>query len=280
MRVWIQVIAHLPSVPDDWSMWAEAFGRFGIDGTVQTDDPLTISGYVCVEMRVDVSELSTELRSLGASSVTTVEVPEEDWAESWKQYFHTQKIGDRLVVCPSWETRAPEGDEIVLVLDPGQAFGTGDHASTRLCLEVMQRMPLANSSVADIGCGSGILSVFAMLCGAAKADAVDLDPVSLAVTRANAEKNGVAISVFEGEGFSPLPAGQYDAVLSNIISAVLISLAPEAAKRVTAGGCWLVSGIIVDNWPDVERSIEAQGFELAEVESDGEWIAALFSRSV
>ncbi|MCH7905158.1 MAG: 50S ribosomal protein L11 methyltransferase [Armatimonadetes bacterium] len=278
MKIWTQVIAHLPSIPDDWSIWAERFGRFGIQGTVQTDEPPTISGYVCEEMKVDVSALSDELRSLGAAKVSTIEVSDEDWAESWKQFFRPHKIGDRLTVCPSWETYAAEGDEIVLVLDPGQAFGTGDHASTRMCLEIMQRMEIADRSVADIGCGSGILSVFAMQTGAAKVDAVDIDPVSVAATRENALKNGVAVTVYEGDGFSPLPDAGYEVVLANIISEALIHLAPEAKQRVSAGGHWLVSGIIAENWPDVERSATVHGFELVEVERDGEWVAALFRR--
>lgn len=278
MKIWTQVIAHLPRIPDDWSIWAERFGRFGIQGTVQTDEPPTISGYVCEEMEVDISALSEGLRSLGATKVTTLDVPDEEWAESWKQFFHHQKIGDRLVVSPSWEAYEQVGDEIVMVLDPGQAFGTGDHASTRMCLEIMQRMEIADRSVADIGCGSGILSVFAMQIGAAKADAVDIDPIAVAATRENALKNGVAVSAYEGDGFSPLPDAQYEVALANIISDALVSLAPEAARRLCAGGHWLVSGIIAENWPVVERAAKAQGFELVEVATDDEWVAALFRR--
>lgn len=273
---WLEVKACLPADPEDWALWVEVFRRHGVEGTVQTDDPPTLAGYLS-EADPRSQGLAEDLAALGAN-VALATIPEVDWAEAWKQFFVPGRIGRRLVVRPTWEQAELMPDDLEIVLDPGQAFGTGDHPTTRLCLELLESRGCAGLRVADIGCGSGILSVAAAKLGAASVEAVDVDPPACAAARANAEANGVAVRVEEGEGFDPLGPGSYDLVLSNIISAALIRLAPEAAARVAPGGAWIVSGIIEANWPDVRAAAERAGFRLDEMREEDGWIAARFLR--
>ncbi len=279
MKVWTEVKAFLPDTPEDWSRWAEVFNRHGLPGTAQTDDPPTMSGYLAPGQSDRLRDLREELLAFGAVTVDERQVPEEDWAESWKQFFKPRRVGKRIVIRPSWEEYDSEGDDIVVVLDPGQAFGTGDHPTTRGCLVLLEQLDLRGMSVADIGCGSGVLSVAAMLLGARSAVAVDLDPPSVDATNDNAARNGVLVQGTLGAGFDPLQVeATYDIVLSNIISAALIALAHEAARRVRPGGRWIVSGIIQSNWPDVQAAAARQGFKLEQEIREDEWVAASFLR--
>jgi ribosomal protein L11 methyltransferase len=183
------------------------------------------------------------------------------------------------VVRPTWEDYESQPDDIVLVLDPGQAFGTGDHPTTRNCLVLLEGTPLQGKEIADIGCGSGILAIAAGQLGASLIHAVDVEGPSVAATAENAERNGVTLVVERGLGFDPLPAEQtYDVVVSNILSAALIALAPEVSRRLRTPGVWIVSGIIQANWPDVRTAAERYGFRLDETREEGEWVTARFVR--
>ncbi|MBX7131731.1 MAG: 50S ribosomal protein L11 methyltransferase [Fimbriimonadaceae bacterium] len=284
MTRWIQVTAVLERAPEDWAVLCDVFDRHGIPGTVQTDQPPTLSGYLVdsadSEGKVDL--LRADLLQFGAKEVTETVVPDEDWAESWKQFFKPREIGERFLVRPTWEEPPAVSDRLEIVLDPGQAFGTGDHPTTRLCLELMERVWKGldlRPEVADIGCGSGILTVAACLLGCKSAVGVDIDAVSVNSAKENGERNAVAFEVFEGTGFDPLPAdASYDVVLSNIISAALIALAPEASRRVRIGGFWIVSGIIEGNWKDVEAAAVRNGFAFTDFQQEGDWVAATFLR--
>ncbi|MBX3112870.1 MAG: 50S ribosomal protein L11 methyltransferase [Fimbriimonadaceae bacterium] len=279
MKAWTEVRATLPDEPEDWSLWAEVFTRHGVDGTVQTDTPPTISGYLAPGREDELGPLRAELESFGAVSVADRLVPEEDWAESWKQFFRPRRVGRRLVVRPSWEDYEAGDGDVVIVLDPGQAFGTGDHPTTRGCLEILESLSPQGLAVADIGCGSGVLSVAAMLLGAKSVVAVDVDPPSVTATLENAVRNGVTVDARQGLGFDPLPNDStYDLVLSNIISAALMALAPEAARRTRPGGHWVVSGVIESNWPAVREAATRQGFTLETTIQENEWLAASFRR--
>ncbi|MBS1709661.1 MAG: 50S ribosomal protein L11 methyltransferase [Armatimonadetes bacterium] len=279
MKAWTEVKAYLPGEPDDWSMWAEVFARHGVNGTVQTDTPPTISGYLAPGCESGLVPLKEELFSFGAMTVENRLVPEEDWAESWKQFFKPRRIGKHLVVRPSWEEFDSTPEDVVIVLDPGQAFGTGDHPTTRGCLEILEEVGATGLEIADIGCGSGVLSVAAMLLGAKSAVAVDVDPPSVEATQENAARNGVQVDARLGLGFDPLPPdATYDLVLSNIISAALIALAPEASRRVRPGGRWVVSGVIEANWPSVQEAAARHGFTLEKTFQENDWLAASFLR--
>jgi len=199
-------------------------------------------------------------------------IEETNWAEAWKVYFKPRRVGKRIIVCPSWEQVDVGPDEILLELDPGQAFGTGDHPTTRLMLEFAEEYVRPGDRVFDVGCGSGILSVAALKLGALHVMAVDLDLPSVLATRANLERNHVEAGVAQAEGFSGL-RGEADVVLTNIISATLVRLAPQAAAHVGPGGIWLTSGIIEANADAVRQAIAKAGLTLIEERSEGEWVA-------
>ena len=274
MKTWLKVTALLPSEPEDWSVWAERFSRHGLDGTVQTDEPPTMSAYLPPGEEGELPALSLDLTASGAR-VETEEVEETDWSEAWKQFFKPLCVGAGLWIRPSWEDAEVPDGRTEIVLDPGQAFGTGDHPTTRLCLQLIERLELRGARFADVGCGSGVLAITVAKLGATEVHAVDVDGVSVAAARENAARNDVRIVVYEGVGFDPLPEGAYDAAVSNIISAAVIGLAPSASLRVARGGAWIVSGVIAPNWPDVLAAVTECGFRVEEKTEEGDWIAAL-----
>lgn len=279
MSSWIQVTAVFVEPPADWSVFVDAFDRLGCPGSQIEDAPARITGYLTdvTGANSQANALEAELLRLGASSVERSVVQDENWAELWKVHFKPRRIGRRLVIRPTWEEFNAEPDDVVIVLDPGQAFGTGDHPTTRLCLELLEQLDLKGKSVADIGCGSGILAIAAAKLGAANVVASDLDPLAVEVTKENMLRNGVEFPVGSEEGFAMLskPA---DVVVSNIISATLIRLAPSAAEIVAPGGWWLVSGIYQTNWPDVRAAAERAGFTFESEQREDDWVAASFRR--
>lgn len=279
---WIEIAAEFDPAPADWSILVDMLFELGCPNTVQTDSPPAIVASVIEvpgsEERVE--GIASALRTGGAKAVHTKVVPDEDWAEVWKQYFHPRRIGKRFWIQPTWEPAAAKPGDIVISLDPGQAFGTGDHPTTRLCLELLERLDPKGQKVADIGCGSGILSIGASLLGASQVSAVDIDPVSVEVAKQNAELNGVRFEAVAGEGIVALDnreeTSSWDVVLSNIISATLVAIAPDVAARLSARGAWIVSGIITQNWEVVEWAADNAGFTLAERLDEDGWVAATF----
>lgn len=279
MKYWTVVTAILHEVPEDWAVYADAFDEFGAPGTVQQDSPPTLSAYYYEPDTAQLEELRQELLRRSAKEVVIGQIEEEDWSETWKQFFKPIRIGSRLVICPVWDEWDALPTDKIIWLDPGQAFGTGDHPTTRMMLALMDESECENKEIADIGCGSGILSVGAMLLGAKSVVGVDVEKQSVESSIENAARNGVQGEFFLGTGYDPLPAdAQYDGVVSNIISAALIKLAGQTATRVRPGGFWIVSGIIESNWPDVLEAAKRAGFSLEKRITELEWTAAKFRR--
>lgn len=278
---WIEVVAYFDQAPQDWSPYIDVFGQFGCENTLQTDTPPTLGAAVVeVDGSAQVVEaLKTALLEAGVPRVESRPLVEENWEENWKQFFKPRRVGQRFLVRPTWEeVELGEGD-VEIVLDPGQAFGTGDHPTTRMCLELLDEFMQADQKVADIGCGSGILSVGAAKLGAARVVAIDIDPISVEVSKENAKLNGVEFEALAGAGVQVLPpaseeSAKYDLVISNIISATLISVAREIAQVVRKDGFWIVSGIIEANWPDVKEAAERAGFRLEKQLQEDDWIGA------
>ncbi len=280
---WIEVKASLSAPPEDWAPWIETFRGFGCENTLQSERPASLTGCVTNTPGAEahVRRLKEALLAQGASLVETRIVAEENWTELWKQYFTVRRVGERFVIHPTWEAYEPEAGDLVIALDPGQAFGTGDHPTTRMCLELLERADLAGRTVADVGCGSGILSVGAVRLGAAEVLAVDLDPIAVEVAQANAALNGVSFRCLVGDGLSELarPDGQgWDRIVSNIISAVLIGIAAQVPPLLAPGGLWIVSGIIEANWPLVEDAARSAGFTIREVLREDGWVSATLQR--
>ncbi|MDH4334720.1 MAG: 50S ribosomal protein L11 methyltransferase [Chloroflexota bacterium] len=218
------------------------------------------------------------LRPVGELRVRSVE--ESDWAEAWKRDYRPQRIG-RVVIVPSWLEEPIAPQEVALRLDPGMAFGTGLHPTTRGCLALLQAITPMPSRVLDVGSGSGILALAALRLGAQRADCLDTDPVAVEATLANAAANGLADQVIATAGtLSSQPAGEpYPLVLANLVAAVLIELAEPLARHVAPGGTLLASGIIEGRADEVLAALASAGFVVDERLDDGEWVSLRMIRA-
>ena len=197
---------------------------------------------------------------------------EEDWAEGWKQHWHVQHLGRRLVIRPSWLAYDPEPGEIVLDIDPKQAFGTGTHATTRLALALLEDNLRPGESVQDVGCGTGVLSVAARKLGAGAIRAVDNDSVAVVTTRDNLERNGIREDVEVLQADRPMP-WHADVVVANILADVLIDLAPELARD--TGRLLILSGIIRRRVADVAAAFEVRGMRVHSTLVEDDWEAVV-----
>jgi ribosomal protein L11 methyltransferase len=205
-------------------------------------------------------------------------VEEEDWANAWKEHFHPLKIG-RVVVRPSWRDWNAAPDEVVVTLDPGMAFGTGLHPTTRLTLAALQDRVRPGMKVLDLGTGSGLLAIAAALLGAT-VTALDISEVAVDVARRNVAANSVADRVQVGLGsIDTVTDERYDLVLANIIASVLIELAHALAAALEPRGALLASGIIQERADTLRRAFAAAGLTLSEQESEGDWWLFVAHRS-
>ncbi len=195
----------------------------------------------------------------------------DDWRDAYKQYFKVTPLGARLVIRPSWEPYTPAAHEVVVTVDPGRAFGTGTHESTRLVMKALDQLVRGGERVLDVGCGTGILAICALALGAAHAECIDVDPDAVAVTRENAEINGVAARVRASTTPIERMDGHYDLVLANIQASVLVPLAPALAARLAPGGLLLLSGILAGQEAEVAAAYPR--FRLEETAKEGDWIA-------
>lgn len=223
-------------------------------------------------------------------------VAEEDWANAWKEHYHVLHLGARTVIKPSWREYTPAADEVVVELDPGMAFGTGLHPTTRGCLLLLEQSLRPGDRVLDVGTGSGILALAALKLGAAHVLALDVSDVAVAAARANAAANGVAermevrhatLRGAAGEPYLPLPAGlptlgdeigTFDLVLANIIARVIADLAPALLRAVRPGGTLIASGIIAPRLDEAEAPLRAAGLSDIRREQEGDWITLIGTR--
>lgn len=211
---------------------------------------------------------------IGLGEVAAIEVNEDDWSSSWKQYYKPAKIGDRVVVKPTWEDYEAEPGDIVIELDPGMAFGTGTHETTIMCVRELECYVNNSSTVFDIGCGSGILTIAAAKLGAKKVVGVDLDIVAVEVSRQNIELNKVEdiASVMLGNLMNTI-VDKADVIVANIIADVIILLSEDIKDFLAGNGVFIASGIILDKIEAVREAMEKNGLEVIKIESMGEWAA-------
>ncbi|MDS1029442.1 50S ribosomal protein L11 methyltransferase [Bacillota bacterium LX-D] len=210
------------------------------------------------------------------AEVSLAEIAEEDWANSWKTYYKPEKIGNRIVIVPSWENYSADEEDLIVKLDPGMAFGTGNHPTTALCIKFLEKYLQPGASVIDVGTGSGVLSIVAAKLGAGKVVAVDADTLAVQVAQQNVLENKVEQQV--ETKYSDLLAGveeQADFIVANIIADVIILLTPQAKSKLKKGGFFLVSGIILDRWPDVHEVLTKSGFQVIERRQENDWVTAL-----
>ena len=274
---WICLRADFANPVDDMSALHEVFAEHGLEATVEHDDPCGMSAYFCEEPDSNerVARLGEALMKFGAERVVVEEVEEEDWSESWKQFFKPRPVGKGFLVKPTWEA-IESTDRIVIELDPVQAFGTGEHATTQLCLSMLEESVGEGDTVIDVGCGSGILSIAAAKLGA-EVFATEVDPPAAAVTIENAKINRVRLEVAVSDEI-PESFPQADVLVSNLVSATLINLAADVARHVKSGGVWIASGIIPQNTADVIAAAESAGFSLVSRREDGGWVCLLLRR--
>ena len=209
-----------------------------------------------IQMGIDTHPAKVTLRS----------IEEDNWSEQWRSAFPPQKIGERLVIAPTWDDIAPEPSEVLIRLDPGMAFGTGQHATTQLALELLEATITDSDVVIDIGTGSGILAIAAAKLGAKRVDAVDLDATTIPIAQSNIQLNEVAsiIRLHHGDGLKVLEWQRYPLIVANILTKVLLPMIPECPKYLEPGGRLILSGILIQEGSQVETQLQAYGFRVLE----------------
>ena len=208
------------------------------------------------------------------AEVELVGVNEEDWANSWKQYYKPVKIGERIVICPAWEKYTPAEGELVIRMDPGMAFGTGTHETTRLVIRLLEKYTKAGQRMLDVGTGTGILAICASRLGADICRAYDIDPTAVRVARENIKDSGLTNVTCDQSDLLKqvsLEGGQYDLVCANIVADIIIRMTPDVGKYMKDDAVLLASGIIAERCDDVVTCFEANGFKVVEKLTDNDW---------
>lgn len=247
-----------------------------------------IIGYLPVDDRLEdrlqhIRERVQELPELGLNLVTdeiTIKwVEDEEWASAWKKFFKPLKIG-RIVIRPTWEEYNPQPDETVIDLDPGMAFGTGNHPTTKLCLEALQDYISGGEMVLDMGTGSAILAMAAAKLGASRVVGLDIDPVAVEAALENVNRESLGSQITIGLADSPSAFdGQADIVLANIIAKVIIDMGEGLSSKVKPGGLLIASGIVVERSQEVIDTLTNLGLTLHETRQEGDWVALAFRKS-
>ena len=205
---------------------------------------------------------------------------EEDWRDAWKEHFKPLHIGRNMVVRPTWHDDGPADGEATIWLDPGMAFGTGHHPTTRMCIEQIERTVAPGSRVLDVGCGSGILSIAAARVGASQVLGLDLDPKAIDVAKENAQKNGVSEALTFSSGSLPSPdvrSGSFDLAVANISAKVVIDIASELATAVRTGGVVIASGILIEKQDLVRSALADAGADVTDLVTDDGWATLIAS---
>jgi ribosomal protein L11 methyltransferase len=263
----------------------------GQEYRVLTGEPVKVHAYLPIdgkeeEARQRVAEGLWHLSSLGPQFVGDLQtrvVNEEDWANAWKDYYHVTHIGRRLVIRPSWRDYTPKDDEVVLELDPGMAFGTGLHPTTRMCLEQVEQRVQPGMRILDVGTGSGILALAAAKLGAAAVYCIDNSSVAVESAIANAAANHLddRITVVLGtldKAEAKRMQGQYDIVLANIIARVIGSIAPHLAQVLAPGGLLIASGIIEERRHEAEQPLLDANLKLVEATMIDDWVTLIMTK--
>lgn len=259
----------------------------GLGARIDVTRPATVRAYVPARDAAAADRAADEaavalghlqafgLRTIG--ELRTRLVDEADWADAWKAHFPVMRIGRHVVIRPTWRRHRAAPDDVVLAIDPGMAFGTGLHPTTRLCLVALERLAdagrMTGARVLDVGCGSGILAIAAVRLGAADAVGVDTDPIAIESTLANARRNRLAPRIRASVGSLPTGEPPFDVIAANLIAGVLVQIAAQLAAELAAGGRLVASGIFVDREGEVRHAFEATGLAVTERTAEGDWVA-------
>ena len=246
---------------------------------------VTIKAYLPVDDLLDdklrifedrVNRLHEHNLDKGRGCINCREVQEEDWASSWKEYFHPVRVSDHIVIKPSWEEYLPVAGDIIIELDPGMAFGTGTHHTTAMCIRCLEDVIKPADTVFDVGTGSGILAVAAAKLGAARVRGVDLDPVAVRVAKENVAFNKVAdtVEITQGDLLTGV-YGKANVIIANIIADIIIKMLADVKTRLAPNGMFIASGIIAERLSDVTAALLEQGFVIDKVTEEGGWVAIM-----
>lgn len=223
---------------------------------------------------------------IGEGTITISETEDVDWTTKWKDYFHSFKIGSKILVTPTWEETKSEGDNIIIKIDPGIAFGTGSHETTKLCIEELIKYVKTGSEILDVGCGSAILTIAAIKLGANNGYAIDIDSMAVEQAKENVKINNVenAITLKVGNLLEDkklckeIYQNQYDIVVANILAPVLISLTPVIFPALKEGGYYICSGIVKECKNDVIKAIQNAGLNLISEKCENDWVCLVARR--
>lgn len=263
----------LPDGPeDDGIAWLSFFVEETEDGHLLVDGIETDEGSVMENVRRELEELRV-FCDIGEGSISVDETEDIDWINNWKQYFHPIPVGEKLLIRPTWEEAYDPQGRTVLHLEPGLAFGTGTHETTRLCLELLEKYLKPGMSLLDVGCGSGILSVAGLLLGAEKAVGVDIDALAVKTAGENAQTNGVE-EKFQGicGNLTDQVAGKYELVVANIVADIIILLTKDITRYLNPDSIYLMSGIIDTRVQEVRDALEPR-FTILEERQEKGWFA-------
>lgn len=277
----------LPDGPeDDGIAYLSFFVEETDDGKLKLQDEEVDTDVILKRVNEELDGLR-EFMDIGKGSVSVDETEDIDWINNWKQYFHQFTIGDLLVI-PSWEEVQPEDqDKKILHIDPGTAFGTGMHETTQLCIRQLWKYITPETKLLDVGTGSGILSIVALMYGAKEAKGTDLDPCAVDAVRENKEANGIPEDQFTltiGNIITDKAVQDemgyecYDIVVANILADVLVPLTPVIVHHLKKGGIYITSGIIDDKEQTVVDAVKAAGLNVLEVTHQGEWVSVTARR--
>ncbi len=227
------------------------------------ENPLEAVSFI--KERLDAQKIEHEIKIADCKT--------EDWVNNWKQYFHPMPIGEKLLIRPTWEDEYDAGGRKVLHIEPGLAFGTGSHPTTKLCLETLEKYIDSNSTVLDIGCGSGILSIASLLLGAKSAFGVDIDKLAVKTALANAEENGFKPPVFDAVNgnLSDKVTGKFNVVVANIVADIIMEFNKEVGNFLEDDGVYITGGIIDCRKDEVVYSFAQNGFEIVENFEEKGW---------
>lgn len=294
---WWEIQIFCEPVWEDLIFWRlEKFGCKGTSSEIK-GNALSVKAYLPQEdaQLLDLAALSLWLQQdaqMVSGTMPAVQwhlIDEEDWASSWKQYWHPQEIGDRILIYPAWLPVPGESDRLILRLDPGAAFGTGGHVTTKLCLEALEmRLGLEETGdsqiVADIGCGSGILSIGAILLGASKVYAVDIDPMAVRATRSNGHLNQIGHELLDVKRGTvsrllEMTKDPVDGIVCNILAEVIIEIVPQLEALVKPSTWGIISGVLLEQVKPVADTLEQHGWIVAALWRRQEWCCFNIRRS-
>lgn len=291
---WVELSVRIPdALVSSVKEFLENLGSVGIveDSLVEKGEPDTacpiIKGYLCGSLKAaseDVAVFRKFVASLSelfpdgmVGEVETTETGADDW-QRWKEHFKPIKVSPRIVIKPTWEPYTPEGGEVIVDIDPGMAFGTGSHETTRLCCMLLDKTIAGGEDLLDVGTGTGILAIAASKLGAGNIDAIDIDEPSVVISKENAELNGVLSKMQISSTPLEKLSGFYNIVVANILAEPLITMSGDVSARLHKGGYLILSGILKEKADSVVGAYLTEGLKLEERLEEGDWAALLFKK--